>query len=168
MQMRPSSQAHSSALVRFTLIAAALTLAGLAGYAGYALYPRFDLPSSVGIGLLFLAAAAGVAAFFSPCSFALLLTLLSRTAEPRASRGFRLRRAFVFAGSMSLGAVVFVMGLGLLIALGGRALAGAVTFESTTGIALRVAVGTVLVVFGLAQIGIIKFRRSVHSGTKRL
>lgn len=51
---------------------------GAAGYAGYALYPRFDLPAAEGATLLLLAAAAGVASFFSPCAFGLLVTVLAR------------------------------------------------------------------------------------------
>ncbi|MDT8305317.1 MAG: hypothetical protein RRC07_05225, partial [Anaerolineae bacterium] len=59
------------------LVIAVLLLA-LAGYAGYVLYPRFALPAASGAGLLLLAAAAGLASFFSPCSFPLLATLLAR------------------------------------------------------------------------------------------
>jgi cytochrome c biogenesis protein CcdA len=46
----------------------------LTGYAGYELYPRFDLPALEGASLLVLAAGAGVASFFAPCSFPLLVT----------------------------------------------------------------------------------------------
>ena len=37
-----------------------------------------DLPAGEGAGLAVLAAGAGVAAFFSPCSFPLLVTALAR------------------------------------------------------------------------------------------
>jgi hypothetical protein len=40
------------------VLAGAVALAGLAGYVGYVVYPRFDLPSVTGAGLLLLAAGA--------------------------------------------------------------------------------------------------------------
>lgn len=132
------------------VLAVAVALAGLAGYAGYVLYPRFDLPSVTGAGLLLLAAGAGIASFFSPCSFPLLLTLLAREvgAEPSVRR---LRSAPVFASAFSVGAVAFVLALGALIGLGGRGIASAVTFTSPTGIAIRIGVGLLLVLLGLVQ-----------------
>ena len=135
---------------RYVVLAVALALAGLAGYAGYVLYPRFDLPSVTGAGLLLLAAGAGIASFFSPCSFPLLLTLLAREVgtEPSARR---LRSALVFASAFSVGAVAFVLALGALIGLGGLGIASAVTFTSPTGIAIRITVGLLLVLLGLVQ-----------------
>jgi hypothetical protein len=58
-----------SAGVRYGLLAVAVVVVGLAGYLGYVVYPRFDLPAVEGAALLGLAAAAGIASFFSPCSF---------------------------------------------------------------------------------------------------
>ena len=66
--------------LKYALLATGVALLGLAGYVGYVAYPRFHLPSVAGAALLALAAGAGVAAFFSPCSFSLLLTLLAREA----------------------------------------------------------------------------------------
>ena len=69
------------------LVLAVAALASLA-YAGYVLYPRFDLPPLQGAGLLLLAAGAGVASFFSPCAFPLLVTLLAReTGADERGRG---------------------------------------------------------------------------------
>src|SRR5918996_21871 len=101
---RPSGRSRT----RYVVLAGAVALAGLAGYVGYVVYPRFDLPSVTGAGLLLLAAGAGVASFFSPCSFPLLLTLLAREVggEPPSRR---LRSALVFAGAFSVGAVAFVL-----------------------------------------------------------
>jgi cytochrome c biogenesis protein CcdA len=141
---------RGSGRIRYGLLAVAIVLAGVAGYVGYALYPRFDLPSVTGAGLLLLAAGAGVAAFFSPCSFPLLLTLLARQVHggPPANR---LRSALVFAAAFSAGAVAFVLSFGALIGLGGRGIASSVTFTSPTGIAIRILVGLLLVVLGLIQ-----------------
>jgi cytochrome c biogenesis protein CcdA len=125
-------------------------LAGLAGYVGYVVYPRFHLPSVTGAGLLLLAAGAGVAAFFSPCSFPLLLTLLARQVRGGRPQN-RLRSVLIFAAAFSAGAVAFVLSLGVLIGLGGRGIASSVTFMSPTGIAIRITVGLLLVVLGLIQ-----------------
>ena len=74
-------------------------MVGLAGYVGCLLYPRFGLPAAEGAGLLALAAAAGFAAFFSPCSFSLLAALLGRTATADALKNQRVRRALGFGAA---------------------------------------------------------------------
>lgn len=152
---------------RFGLLVAGVVLAALAGYLGYLLYPRFGLPSATGASLLLLAAAAGFAAFFSPCSFPLLATLLSRRAAAGQTAGGRVGRALVSAASLSAGAVVFVTVVGLVFALGGRGLAAGVTFTSPGGRALRALVGLLLVAAGLVQTGRIhldlrRFEPAVH------
>jgi cytochrome c biogenesis protein CcdA len=139
---------------RYLVLVAAVGLAGLAGYVGYVAYPRFDLPPLAGAGLLVLATGAGVASFFSPCSFPLLLTLLAREVRGGPPRR-RLRSALVFAAAFSVGAAIFVLALGALIGLGGRGVAAAVTFTSPVGIELRVAVGLVLVLLGLVQADVV-------------
>jgi cytochrome c biogenesis protein CcdA len=136
------------------LLPLAVALIALAGYAGYLLYPRFDLPAPSGVGLLVLAGAAGVAAFFSPCSFPLLVTLLSASAEPRD--GSRRRVGPVaFAVSMALGAALFLAVLGVAIAAGGSTLFSGITFLSTEGRVIRAVVGGSLTLLGLMQLGIV-------------
>lgn len=139
---------------RYVLLAIGLVLAGIAGYVGYVAFPRFDLPAGVGAGLLVLAVGAGVASFFSPCSFPLLVTLLTRESS---SGGRPAARAVRVAVPLSLGAVAFVLGVGALIALGGQGLAGSVTFTSTAGRVLRVAVGSGLLLLGMVQAEIVPF-----------
>jgi cytochrome c biogenesis protein CcdA len=136
--------------LRYALLAAGVVLLGLAGYVGYVTYPRFHLPSVTGAALLSLAAGAGVAAFFSPCSFPLLVTLLAKEAGP-ASRPGRTGRLIAFAAAFSAGILGFLAVLGMLIAAGGRGLASSVTFVSPTGIAIRITVGSLLVILGLIQ-----------------
>jgi cytochrome c biogenesis protein CcdA len=165
------SQAH-----RYFLLAAGVVILALAGYSGYVLYPRFDLPAVTGVGLLLLAAAAGVAAFFSPCSFPLLVTLLARqTGGQREKREGRRKKeegrrqreegrreraawpvALRFALAFSLGATVFLLLAGGLIALGGGHLFAEVTFTSAAGRIIRAVVGAGLFVLGLAQVGVIR------------
>ena len=90
----------------------------------------------------------------SPCSFPLLLALLARGIGAGKGGG-RLRAALVFGGTFAAGAAAFTVLLGLLIGLGGQGLAGSITFTSAPGIALRVAVGTLLVLLGLVQANVI-------------
>lgn len=148
------SSAGGSALTYWLLTALAVVIA-LAGYAGYVLYPRFDLPPVEGLGLLGLAAASGVASFFSPCSFPLLVTLLAgRSANNQAGGS---PGPTVFGASLALGAALFIAVVGVVIAIGGEALFGGVTFASTPGRIIRLITGTVLVVLGLSQAGILGF-----------
>ena len=141
--------------IGYVLLAAGVVALSVAGYTGYDLYPRFGLPRAAGIGLQVLAAAAGVAAFFSPCSLPLLVTLLARETGSGEERQVRLGRALVFASSLSIGAVAFVLGIGSLFALGGARLAASVTFTSLAGRTIRLMVGVLLVFLGLVQAGVL-------------
>ena len=135
----------------YGLLGLVLLLLGAAGYVGYELYPRFDLSSAEGATILILAAGAGVASFFSPCAFGLLVTLLAREVGSREDRR-GLGEPFRFAAGMSLGASVFVLVVGGMIALGGSSLVSGVTFTSTPGRILRLGVGVFLVLLGLVQL----------------
>lgn len=134
----------------YVLFVLLVMILAVAGYAGYELYPRFDLPAAEGAALLLLAAGAGVASFFSPCAFGLLATLLAREAGAR-----RAGRPLIFATGLSLGAAVFVLATGAVIAFGGAGLAAGVTFTSTAGRALRLSVGIFLILLGLVQLGLL-------------
>lgn len=127
----------------------------LAGYAGYVLYPRFHLPAAAGAGLLLLAAGAGVASFFSPCSFPLLVTMLARPLASRAEAGSGrpVGSALRFAAALSIGAATFLLGVGALIALIGGGLIAGVTFTSDAGRIIRLLVGVLLFLLGLIQLG---------------
>ena len=59
-----------------------MTVIAIAGRAGFVAFPGFDLPAVHGFTLLGLAA--GLASFFSPCSFPLLVGLLGRQAVAQA------------------------------------------------------------------------------------
>lgn len=140
---------------RVAALVLGLLAAGGVGYAGYEAYPRFDLPA-VDLGpLLLLAVGAGVASFFSPCAFALLATLLGRELHEAPEERPGLRRAVVFAGAMAAGAAAFVLVLGSVIAWGGGALVGSVTFTSGAGRLLRLGVGLVLILLGAVQLGLL-------------
>lgn len=140
----------------FWLLAVAVVALAVAGYTGYALYPRFDLPAVSGASLLILAAAAGIASFFSPCSFSLLVTLLARDASPPGGRQARsAARALRSASALAIGATVFLLAAGAIIALGGDALFAGVTFTSVAGRTIRTVVGLLLILLGLIQLGTI-------------
>lgn len=136
------------------LIVATLAVA-LLGYLGYVLYPRFHLPAATGASLILLSAAAGIASFFSPCGFPLLVTVLARDAT-REDDQLPLRRALGFGAWLSLGGATFVLLVGLLIAFGAGGLVETVTFTSTTGIVLRSVVGALLVYLGLVQLNVLR------------
>ena len=137
---------------RYLVLIVLVVVVAVAGYVGYVVYPRFDLPAVQGLGLFGLAAAAGVASFFSPCSFPLLVTLLARQAVDDADSGRRARPA-VFGGSLALGAALFMLLAGVVIALGGETLFAGVTFTSTAGITIRAIVGALLIFLGAIQLG---------------
>ncbi|MDC3418637.1 cytochrome c biogenesis CcdA family protein [Aquibacillus salsiterrae] len=138
----------------FILIVALLSIVA---FTGYLLYPRFDLPSVTGAGLLLIAVGAGVASFFAPCSFPLLVTLLSREVGANEEDGSRNRnrKAFTFATALSLGATAFLVLSGIILSLGGRALFANFTFASPQAITLRAVVGVSLILLGLIQAGVI-------------
>lgn len=137
---------------RYLLLIAGVLVFSLVGYGGFILFPQFDHPSQASIGLLVLAAMAGVASLFSPCSFPLLVTLLSHEATGRErgapSRSHPLR----FAATFSLGAMAFLLIVGSALALGAAPLMEQVTFTSPTGRLIRLLAGLVLVGFGWWQL----------------
>lgn len=140
-------------LARYVLLVVGVAAVALAGYLGYVVYPRFDRLALEGAAVLGLAAAAGVAAFFSPCSFPLLLTLLGRRPAVRAGGEGVAGSPARFGGALAVGAGAFLLLAGLVIAVGGGALFEQVTFASRAGIAIRTVVGLLLVGLGLVQVG---------------
>ncbi len=158
----------------YTLLTLATAAVAAVGYLGYVSYPRFDLPAAVGATLLIVAAGAGIASFFSPCSFPLLVSMLARpiAAEAQAERGRPWRSAATFALALSLGASSFLILVGLLIAVGASTYFDDVTFASTPGITIRIVVGTLLIVLGLIQLNVLPvsfrwFEPAMHGYLRR-
>jgi cytochrome c biogenesis protein CcdA len=137
------------------LLVAGTLLVALSGYIGFRVYPSIGGDSGFGAALVAVAAATGFAAFFSPCSFPLMLTMLGRQASSDTRHG-RLRPALRFALAASIGAVAFIVGFGVLLSVGGGTIARQITFTSGPGRALRVAVGLLLITMGLVQLGRIR------------
>jgi cytochrome c biogenesis protein CcdA len=136
---------------RMTLLVVVTLIVSVAGYVGFRVFRQFDVGGATGIGLIVVAATVGIASFFSPCSFPLLLTTLSRQAATNPDH--RMRGALRFAAGASIGAVAFVTAFGLLLSIGGGVIARQFTFASTQGRVLRTIVGMFLIVMGLAQLG---------------
>lgn len=153
MATQPSLQNNRT--LGYGLFVLAVVIIAIAGYAGYALYPRFDMPAGSGIGLLALAAAAGIASFFSPCSFSLLATLLARESGTHPGTAASTPRTLRYASALAVGAALFILLTGVVIALGGSALFAGVTFTSTAGITIRAVIGLLLIVLGVIQLGLI-------------
>lgn len=142
---------------RYAVLTIFVVLVALSGFGGFVVYLDLDVASFAGSGLMFLAIAAGVASFFSPCSFPLLVTLLAReTSADQAERAGR-QRALRFAAALAVGISLFLLLLGAAIAAGAGPLVGKVTFTSTPGRILRVVVGAVLILLGLAQMRGLRF-----------
>jgi len=129
-----------------SLIGAVLLLA-LIGYAAYAMYPRFDLPASTGGSLIVLAAAAGIASLFSPCSFPLLVTLLARESDGRSRKVL-----YQSTAAFTVGVILSLALIGLAIAFGAGFILARFTFTSPAGRLLRLMVGLLLIGFGARQL----------------
>lgn len=140
---------------RYLVLVVVVLAVATAGYVGYVLYPRFDLPAVEGVAVLGLAAAAGVASFFSPCSFPLLLGILGREATVPADAERPATRPVVFGGALAAGAGVFLLLAGFVIAVAGGALLAQVTFASTAGVVIRAVVGSLLLLLGGVQLGVL-------------
>ncbi len=158
----------------YAILALATAAAAVVGYLGYVFYPRFDLPAGTGATLLVLAAGAGIASFFSPCSFPLLLSMLARpiAAEAEAQRRRPFRKAAVFAAGLSIGASAFLILVGLAIPAGASTYFDDVTFTSTAGIAIRIVVGGLLIALGLIQLDLLplsfrRFEPAMHGYLRR-
>lgn len=147
---------------RVLLIGATMLVAGV-GYIGFLTFKSFDVSATTGAGIAVVASTVGIAAFFSPCSFPLLLTSLTRQIDAEPQRHGR--TAFRFALGSSIGAVAFVALFGLVMSIGGAAFAQQFTFASNQGRLLRAVVATVLIVMGLIQIGRV---RNPFGGLTRL
>jgi cytochrome c biogenesis protein CcdA len=143
-------------LASYALVALAVVAASIGGYLGYVLYPRFDMPGVSVLGLYVLAVGAGVACFFSPCSFPLLVSLFGRGPGTAYAERPGWRQTIPFAAGLSLGAAIFLLIIGLIVALVGTAVFAGVVFTSTEGVILRSVIGVLLIILGLIQIGILR------------
>ena len=145
-----------SALVAWTVGLIASIAVALAGYLGF----RWGAPQAhggaTGAGLLALAALVGFLVLFSPCSFPLLVAML--VAPPVSEDDHPARRgkaAYRSALAVGAGAAAFLMIVGLVIGVIGTGITRWVGFPTTGGRIVRGVVAAVLVLSGLAQLGVV-------------
>ena len=138
------------ALARFIAVTAGRVVVGIAGYVGFVAFVGSD--PGVEVGVMVRAAGTGVAAFFSPCSFPLLLTFLARRSAD--SPGVALASALGVAGRAGLLLAV----LATSIVFGGFVIGGIVEFDSAAGRMFRLFIGLLLVIFGLRQARLLALR----------
>lgn len=136
--------------ITYGLLVLAVVTVGIAGFVGFRVFPALGVSSGAGAALLGFAAAAGIASFFSPCSFPLLVMLLTRQSGAEGEA-----RPLRFAAALATGAAGFLILLGVGVGAGGAALFGEITFVSTSGRVLRLVVGGVLVTLDLMQAGVL-------------
>ncbi len=132
------------------LVAVGVLVVGVAGYLGFVAFVQSD--GAGGSSVLVLGALTGFAAFFSPCSFPLLLTFLSRRAEES--------RASALASSLrvGLGASMMLALVALVMVIGGASVGGLLEFDQPSGRAFRLILGGALILFGLKQLRIVNVR----------
>ena len=136
------------------LVTGGVLAVALAGYVGFRWSGRLDLGGEAGAGLMALAVVTGFAAFFSPCSFPLLVGLL--TGQTRVSVAGRSTREGVrSAMAMGAGAAAFLVGVGALVGLVGQGITGVIGLTTPTGRALRGVVAAVIGTAGLVQLGVL-------------
>ncbi|MDP2623775.1 MAG: hypothetical protein Q8Q29_08260 [Actinomycetota bacterium] len=135
---------------RFTATAIGVVVVGAAGYVGFVAFVGSD--RNVAAGMMVLAAGTGFAAFFSPCSFPLLLTFLTRRSADSPGA------ALLSALRVAAGAALLLAAVASVIAVWGTAVGGVVEFDSTTGRLFRLGVGLLLVLFGLRQARLLGMR----------
>jgi cytochrome c biogenesis protein CcdA len=131
------------ARARLGAVILGLVVVAVAGYVGFVAFVESN--PGVGAGVMVLAAATGFAAFFSPCSFPLLLTFLTRRSTESTGS------ALVSALRVGAGAAVLLGLFAVGITVGGAALGRIVEFDSPPGRVFRLSIGLLLVVFGLRQ-----------------
>ena len=131
------------ARARLGAVILGLVVVAVAGYVGFVAFVESN--PGVGAGVMVLAAATGFAAFFSPCSFPLLLTFLTRKSTESTGS------ALVSALRVGAGAAVLLGLFAVGITVGGAALGRIVEFDSPPGRVFRLSIGLLLVVFGLRQ-----------------
>ena len=139
--------------VYYVIIILLIALITMLGYLGFRFYHILSISSFSEYGLYFLALVAGVAAFFSPCSFTLLPAYISASygniQEGDKKIGYIFSAAVgVLSFSIILGIVVTAIGKATSIATFGLA----ATSPDVYLVIFRVFVGAILIFFGFMQI----------------
>ncbi|MBI4214639.1 hypothetical protein HY546_01460 [archaeon] len=138
---------------RFTFLANVLTVTLLVilGYLVFRVFVTQIASGPEAYGLIAFALVAGIATFFSPCSFPVLPAYLTTLFSKRDLA----RKANYYGVSAAAGIVAFNVILGLIIGLAGTALAGSLSLTSLTPNpftqSVRTAIGILILFLGLVQ-----------------
>ncbi len=148
------SGTHRSHRVKFGFTILAIATITLLGYLAFVVFLKDIAPSFSLYSLYFVATVAGIATFFSPCSFPLLPGYLSFYYNARESQNKE--KAFYYGSLAAAGVVSSNMVLGVLIASLGQGFASAFSVSSPnpsnfTRI-LRIGIGGFLVILGAVQL----------------
>jgi len=158
-----------SGWVKLILIVISVAVVALLGYFGFVVFLKDFMPAFSNYSLYLLSLAAGIATFFSPCSFPLLPGYLSVYYNAEESEGSKrsLRRGFLAA----MGVLSFTIVLGLIVALLGQGVASSFSISSSnpsffTRI-FRIGLGAVLVSLGAVQLSNATFHNHLLDGLTR-
>ncbi len=144
---------------RLYLIAAGMLVALIVA-AGYIIFRYFVISIAAtpeAYSLLFLAIVAGIATFFSPCSFPLMPGYLAAFGTAKDVE----RRVIYYGLAGAAGIVLFNLLLGAVIGLVGASFAESLAI--TSGVpshvtrVLRIAIGIILILFGMIQLANLPF-----------
>ena len=139
--------------VYYVIIILLIALIAMLGYLGFRFYHILSISSFSEYSLYFLALVAGIAAFFSPCSFILLPAYISASYGNIQEGDKKIWYIFsaavgVLSFSIILGIVVTAIGKAASIATFGLAAASPDVYL----VIFRVFVGAILILFGFMQI----------------
>jgi cytochrome c-type biogenesis protein len=163
-------EAKRSRSLRFWLIIISTALVALAGYLVFVVFLKEILPAFSAYSLYLVAVIAGIATFFSPCSFPLLPGYLSFYYNSGEKQGKK--RELYYGLIAAMGVITFNVILGMVVALLGQAFASSLSISNQTPSVLtrifRLVIGGVLLTLGTFQFSNITFHtRTLHLLTSK-
>lgn len=155
---------------RYGLVILSIGIVTFFGYVGFVAFLKDFMPAFTLYSLYLIAIVAGVATFFSPCSFPLLPGYLSF--YYRSEQGERGNTAFSRGVLAALGVVSFNIVLGVVIAMLGQGVATTLSISSSNPSLLtrlfRLGIGTILIALGALQLSNVTFHnRTIDTVAKR-
>lgn len=162
---------NQSHRLTYSLILFSVAVVTLLGYLGFVAFLKEIIPAFNLYSLYFLAVIAGIATFFSPCSFPLLPGYLSFYYN--AGRSEHGNSALYYGALAAAGVISFNLVLGAVIALVGEGVATTLSVSSPNPSQftrfLRIGIGIALMTLGAIQLSSVTFHtRAIDCLTKRL
>lgn len=155
--------------LRYGLILLSVAVITFLGYLGFVFFLKEVMPAFTVYGLFLVAIVAGIATFFSPCSFPLLPGYLSFYYENSPGRR---GNSLLHTIAPVAGVVTFNLLLGAVIALLGEGLVTGLSVSNPNPSQftrfLRIGIGTALMILGAGQFSNVTFHfRTLDSLTQR-